>query len=85
MDHGLNDHCPKGLCSGDCPAKYYFTLMGSYYYPIQSKLEDSSKAPLGWALELDNIALVWIRTNFSQVENSVFNNFNKYVEKFPFF
>jgi hypothetical protein len=80
MDHGLNGHCPKGLCSGDC-----LTPMGSYYYPIHSKLEDSSKGPLGWAAELDNNALVWIITNFSQVENSVFNNFNKYVEKFPFF
>jgi hypothetical protein len=33
----------------------------------------------------DANALVWIVTNFSQVEDSVLNNFNKYVEKFPFF
>jgi hypothetical protein len=47
---------------------------------IQTALE----LPLSWAAELDNNPLVWIITNVSQVENSVFNNYNKYVEKFPF-
>ncbi len=23
MDHGLNGHCPKGLCLGDRPTKYH--------------------------------------------------------------
>jgi SPX domain protein involved in polyphosphate accumulation len=76
MDHGLNGHCPKGLCPGECPAKYI---------PIHLKLEDFSRASFRWADQLDNNTLVWIITNFSQVENSVSNNFNKYVEKFPFF
>jgi hypothetical protein len=34
------------------PRKVHFAPMGRYNYPIHSKLEDSSRAPLRWVVEL---------------------------------